>query len=673
MRNLLFLTLCTLVLILFTPLSQTALGQTSSSAGSSGSNDPVEYPIVLYPDNDYDGQDPAPRNGKEPPGNQNANDPTDPIFIDRVGPSVNVRPPIHIDTDTVGSAHGPAMASDRDLAALVYVDCGTNGDHSVYVSLSDGRGIDWSDPIRVDSDVTAADKETTAHSIAVVDGHIYVAWIDERFGSGKEEICFNVSHDGGETWAGETLIDKGYIAGTGAVRDWRMVVTRDPAGKENHVFFAVAVDPTSSANEELYFTASHDGGVSFRSAVHVPAETVRGAADIDAVAMDAEGLSVSIVWQDDRNRSGFNGVYFRSSHDGGQTWNSHDIALKTAPPGTSHAGGQIDVAQIGATIVAAWQENRASSINDELRANISLDGGESWLSDDKLIGNYRAGVDDVDSVDVFISKDYFPLPTPPIMVLPIPAIAWDDNRSGVDEVYLASSGDSGETWTERRISERGGSDPALSGGNGMVGITWTGGSFPSAVSSAFSTDSGLSWKGGFEVSHSGGSDAKSGRIEFNYLYNNFICGWVADDLGADNVYVGGYRPQTLVPVGEFRRGSPVHFEVYHWGEAASQFSGETHFGVLISTGLGDFSLPANGGKNTGLLFDAFLQTSLSLNPGILSGVITPFGGRTEEFIFPLTNTLPRVLTLRCVAVGFNPLTIPHGFGKITDVIDIALP
>lgn len=180
----------------------------------------------------------------------------------------------------------------------------------------------------------------------------------------------------------------------------------------------ISVDPTSSANEELYFTASHDAGFSFDPAMHVPREIIRGSVDIDAVAMDAEGLSVSIVWQEKR--------------------------------------------------------------------------------------------------------------------------------------------------------------------------TWTDGSFPSSIHSAFSTDSGINWKPGFEISRSGGADARSSQIDFNYLYNNFICGWIADDL---------------------RRGR----------------------------------------------------------------LFTPYGGRTEEFIFPLTNTLPRVLTLRCVAVGYNPLTIPHSFGKITDVVNIDLP
>src|SRR5262245_2052476 len=116
----------------------------------------------------------------------------------------------------------PALASRDDLSALVFVDGAILNGTEVYVTTSDGRGIDWSTPVRVDGDASGAGKKTQATCIDVYGTHVFVTWQDLR--NGNQEIYFNASSDGGLTWHGEKVIDKGggYGVGVSDAFDWRM-------------------------------------------------------------------------------------------------------------------------------------------------------------------------------------------------------------------------------------------------------------------------------------------------------------------------------------------------------------------------------------------------------------------------------------------------------------------
>lgn len=593
---------------------------------------------------------------------------------------VNFRSSVRVDTKATGSSHGPAISSDGDLTAIVYVNYGTHESDTVYLAVSDGRGIDWSPPIRLDADTSVADKSTQSDSVAVLGDSIYVAWLDERYGSGNEELFFTFSHNRGVSWSGEVLIDKGYVPGTGAVREWRMRVTSDPDGGEDHIYFLLAVDPTAEADELLYLVASHSGGSEFSSPAHVPqnSKPIPLTVDVDRIAMAAEGVNVSVIWQDNRNYPAFDEVWFQQSPDGGTTWRFADVGLQTVPRATTDANGNISIAQSGSTIVAAWQEDRTSSTIEEIRANISFDMGITWMQNDILVGGYIPGVDDVDSVEVFISQ------ASPVGSAILPVIAWDDNRTGKDEVYAAVSTDDGLTWTETKVSSTGGSFPVFAGGDDVVGLSWTSGSFPTTVHSTCSLDSGITWMSGFEVSGRTGFDAPSGRIAYNPLYTNFVCTWLSDAAGLDNVYAGGYRPQTLVPAGSFTEGSQVHFRIDHWPNNLELLIGDPLFRVLISSGTGDYTLP--DGRNTGLLLDNLLEATIFQFPYSFTGSILLRSGTTPVIPFPGPAVVPPGTVLHCVAVGYDALETPAivspvklvapppeapvKLGKMTDTVEV---
>jgi|GEM_PF-431904 len=573
----------------------------------------------------------------------------------------NPRPSTQIDVGLTLESNAPAVASDGDLSAIVFNNEGLNG---VYVSVSDGRGITWSTPLRIDSDVTAAAKYTQNDSVAVVGNNVFACWEDERNGVSNEDLFFNVSTDGGSTWAGEVLINKAYPAGVGAVRDWRMVATPASTGSPIYVHILISVDPTAaSPNEELYLVNSTDGGATFNAPVAVPQGILPGAADVDFIDLAASGPHLTVIWQDNRisGSGSFDDVWINHSHTAGTSWvHPTDFRVNNGVVGgTTDADGDVSVAMIGPptgfTVIVGWQEERTGLTSEEVRVNISNDHTATWLPADVLIGGYVAGVDDVDAAEVLVNDDGTLV------------VAWDDNRTGADEIYVASSTDGGVTWVEFSLSTTGGGFPRFAGGGDaggpIVALAWSNGTFPNVAESAYSLDKGATWSSSLVVSDNTG-DVDFTEITYNLLYDNLICAWLSDDLGQNNVYAGGYRPQTVIPVGVFSVGNPVHFDLNNYSK------NEPFFGVLISGGTDSFTLPFGDNRETGLQNDNILSLSLNRIPGLLSSSITGGAGSTSNFPFP--GSLPPGTVLHCVGVGFNLGTTPPTLGQITDIVTVTV-
>jgi hypothetical protein len=566
----------------------------------------------------------------------------------------NVRPSVQVDTGTAVPAYKPSVDSDGDLSAIVY-----NADISagVYVTTSDGRGIHWNTPVRVDADPGAALKYTQFDSCIVVKNRIYAAWEDERNGATNEDVYFNYSTDGGATWKGEAWVNKGYPAGTAVVRDWRFDVSGD------HVCFLITVDPTGSADEELYFVASHDGGQNFQAPVHVPQGFAPGAYDIDLMVMAVEGLNVHVVWQDDRCGSASNDdVFYQKSIDGGATWLASDVQLDGSGPGVGDADGELSAVSMGNLVAIGWQEELTSSSNEEIRVNVSTDGGATW-NGDVMVGGYNPLLQDVDSVWLALGDNNG---TTTI------ACTWCDNSSSTDEVYVATSLDNGATWPhETQVSTAGGSYarfPRIDMIPLSLAVTFTTGDYPNRSEGAFSNDGGVTWTT-VQTSTTTG-DVDYAEIGFNVFYNNVICAWLSDDLGGsnlNNVYTGGYRPQTLTAVGTFTAGSPVNFEISHWPVG----SGDPNFGVFGSGSLGNHLLPFGDIRNSGLARDNYVTVSINQMPGVLFRGVRPDGtGRT--LIFPFPGGIPPGTTLYFIALGLDPGTSPVGLGAMTDIVTVVV-
>jgi hypothetical protein len=558
----------------------------------------------------------------------------------------NPRPSTQVDTNFVGIGVGPAVHSSGDRTAVLFNDTASN---EVSVVTSDGRGLVWSAPVRVDDDMTGADKFTGNQfgnpTVFVSGSNVYATWLDERNGSNVNDVFFDRSTDGGATWGTDVLLDKNYAPGGNPVRNWTMAVSPDPGG--DHIYVLISVD---NGPEELYLVASHDSGVTFSSAVAVSTANGTGA-DVDQIGLCAEGLTVHVVWSDDRaGNASFDDVFYRQSTDGGATFGS-EIQLDASGALAGDVEFDTLVACSFPTVAVAWQEELASASNEEVHVRISTDGGAIFAGPDMVVGGYTAGTDDTDSIALAISGS---------RVL----VGWDDNRTGADEVWVATTTDGGVTYTadvQLSTTGEGGGFPHFAGaGDDVVAIWTTDALFPQQTDSAFSRDGGLTWTTDVTASDTAG-DSDFAEIAYNELYGNAHAVWLADDLGSNNVYAGGYRPQTLDPVG-IAAGGMGSFALTHFDPAPPRFCW-----VFLANTPGNLPLVAFGDpRNLGLALSPLFLTSLA-NPVFF---LTTLDAAGNGATMPQTIPAPMGFTFFAAAVSFT--VAPIVLRELTDVQTIVV-
>ncbi|KAA3607172.1 MAG: exo-alpha-sialidase [Planctomycetota bacterium] len=564
------------------------------------------------------------------------------------------RPSVMVDATPTTSAYQPAVATRNDLSAVVWTDGSYGGSNTIQICLSDGRGVDWTPVVRIDGDPAAIPtaKYTSESSVQIVGDNVYVAWEDARFGN--RELFLVYSNDRGLTWSPEIWIDKGSPAGTDTVFYWEMKATDDSAGGLDHLYFLFSITPSGFLDQDLYFLASHDGGMSFATpALYLPQGAAPGTADVYHIDMVANDQEIYVLWQDDRFAPTVYEILFQRSLDGGATWLPADRRLNNVAPGSADTAN-IHLSHAGPYVLAAWGDERTSGgPQDELRVAISTNRGITWGAD-MLVGNYVPGVDDIDYVHSrVINGNFF--------------VTWNDDRGGAEDVYVAQSFGPGGPFFEWAVPLGPGNDAKLVGTGEKLAVHWRD-VYGAGFAASYSRDGGANWQAGFGFNDTLGPHHEGGTLRFNGDYGNFIAAWLADDLGFNNTYVGGFRPQHLVPIGGFHLGDPIYFEAHHFPQSEEGWQ----FAVLMSEGLGNFPLGYGDGRNTGLLDDAFLRAALAYVPGLLSGTIGVGGsGATPTVFWPLS--LPSGHLLYLTAVSFDLSGGGVSQGALTDVFTLVMP
>jgi BNR repeat protein len=99
-------------------------------------------------------------------------------------------------------ANGDVVIVFADVQAGVYTYYG-----QIEAIRSTDGGQTWSDPVVIDATDPAPEESNALRAPNVPsaavdrsDGRIYVAWQDQRFGSGRNDIVLSSSPDGGQTW-----------------------------------------------------------------------------------------------------------------------------------------------------------------------------------------------------------------------------------------------------------------------------------------------------------------------------------------------------------------------------------------------------------------------------------------------------------------------------------------
>lgn len=541
-----------------------------------------------------------------------------------VAAAQNPRTPVKVDTATL--AEFPDVASNGDLSAILYQDQATEG---LFVTTSDGRGIDWGAPVRIDDKVgTTVNFTDTRETLKIGNGNLFACWRDER-NSTEDDLYFTYSTDGGATWAANMMVDKGFPSGANPVREYAF----DVDGDSGAILIA-----TDNGDEELYLVTSTSLSTGTLSAA-MSASTFNGLGDADAMDIKVEGDIVHFAYLHDV--SGLNQTYYSAYDLATGTFLTQDLLISAnaqALGGDSAFGMSMDAE--GGTALVAWDVDGINGTNDELWVNVITGGTQLG---DVLVGNYALGTTDVDNSDCLMNGN-------------MAIVAWEDNRSGSDESFVASADISGGSlsFTEFAVSSGGAGFPAINGGGDYVMVSGSAGGFPENVQAVASSDGGMTFGSMFEVASTIG-DVDFAELAYNETYGNFVVSFLDDTNGSNECYAGGVRVQSVAAVGTFSAGSSVNFEASNFG--ASEDGG--FFGVVASFGLGSTLAP--DGRELGLLQDiAFARTRAEI-PGDFSGTLSGGAGSTASL--PLPGIAPGT-TIYFVAVGF---TGGGSIGSITDV------
>lgn len=547
-----------------------------------------------------------------------------------VAAAQNPRTPVKVDTATL--AEFPDVASNGDLSAILYQDQGTEG---LFVATSDGRGITWNAPVRIDDKVgTTVNFLDTRETLHIANGNIFAAWRDER-NSTEDDLYFTYSTDGGATWAANIEVDKGFVSGANPVREYSF----DVDGDNGAILIA-----TDNGDEELYLVTSTSLSTGTLSAA-IPATTFNGLGDTDAIQVDVEGDIVHIAFLHDV--SGLNQTYYSAYDLGTNTFLTQDLLVSA---NSQAAGGDspfgLSMHADGSTALIAFDVDGINGTDDELWANV-VTGGASL--GDVLVGNYPLGTTDVDNADALMNGN-------------MAVVAWEDNRSGADESFVASADISGGSlsFTEYPVSIGGAGFPAINGGGDYVAVSGSAGGFPENAQAVASRDGGMTFGSMFEAATTIG-DVDFAELAYNETYNNFVVSLLDDTNGSNECYAGGFRIQTVEAVGTFSSGSPVSFEASNFGASEDgQF-----FGLLASLSMGSTLAP--DGRDLGLTSDiAFARTRGGI-PGQFSGSLAGGMGSTSTINLP---PLTAGTTLYFVAIGYDALANLYSLTDVNSVVTL---
>lgn len=564
------------------------------------------------------------------------------------------RTPVEIAPTQAGAAGAPSISLSIDRANVAWSNF-ANGSGEVWASRSNGRAIVWESPVRVDTDVFGAVKITNSGSVSQVGSNVYVFWLDARTGTMFDDVRFNLSTDGGQTFGTQDRqVPDGYGGGV-EVRDFRAIARPGTSGDVLHV--AVRVAPSGLVDEELWIVRSLDGGQTWQTPTRIAGNTL-ASLDVDQFSLAVDGLNLHLVWEDDStNGAGRYSPYHVRSTDGGATFGTVtrlDVTDAT-DAGNCDAPGEhgLRVRVDGQQIAVAWLEERTHPTNEQARYTQSLDGGLTFDAD------VRVGGGDPNTVDV----DYLDL----CLVGSKALVALTDNRTTLgsfDHLYVWRRDLAGGAATETQLSNASGAAfPRFTGDDEQVAVVWQSDEARQSLESRVSENNGATWLSQTTLEGaSGARDVDNATAAFDSGYDNLVAPYLLDSGpgGQNRVFVNGVRPPTILPIG-FAPSAPL---IGFRGENLVE-DNDILFLVLISLSQteGSFLLPDQ--RDTGLAFDAFMNAGFTLLPSLIAPVQTNGVANTPLLI----NSLPPGLQFQAVGLTLDVLGVTQ---RLTDVATITV-
>lgn len=551
---------------------------------------------------------------------------------------------------TVDIASGGQFVDER--TAVAWLDA---SDQTIWINNSDGRGVEWSGPVRVDRDTTGALKSApraATGSTAGAGHYVAVVWADTRFapsGSNDSDVFFQVSYDNGTTWlAADVMLDKGLPgAGNNHVIDLQLSQVNET------IAVLMLVENDSNGLRELYLNYSLDGGTSFLANAIPGGPSGYSVLEIAAIqhVHTLATLPFGIVAQESGTQT--ERVFFSMFDFNTRSYLTRDSRVADGNQGVPNSIGSIGIDFLqtspGETIAIDWLW-QPTSPTPSAQLNITYDRGQTWerplaVGSNGFIGNVSPSSTSQTPAKLALILT----PTGATRIL----AAWGDDRTGVQEVFVSSSEDDGVSWqTDLQLSSGGGCTiivPHWRCFDDGTWITFEQGSSSKAIMATTTFDDGLAWQTPEMISDPSLGSSILVAASYNADYENLLVFWEADsDNNTENeLYVGGRRRAYIVPsaTSVVAGVDRLQFDGFDFN---AEEEGMT-FGVLAAAGTGNHSLP--DGRLTGLAQDNILASSINfIGSGLLAGIIQN-GAASTQLIDPVPPVPP--MTLHCVGVAFE--------------------
>ncbi len=317
------------------------------------------------------------------------------------------------------------------------------------------------------------------------DGVVYLAYSGWGGPSTGADVFFTKSSDG-RTWTTPVRVNDD----TAGAAQTEPVLTLD---RSNNVY--IAWTDARSGNNDVYFSKSTTGGLSFAPNVRVNIDVTTNGQTEPSIAVDPVNPHlIHAVWTDTRTPLNGPDIYYINSTDGGLSFNPPSIRVNTDVGGAEQGAAAIAVAPDRAVDVV-WRDPRNAGKGPDIYFVKSTDLGATWGT--VVVVNHDTGnaVQQEPTIAVNATGSIF--------------VAWTDSQftSTAPDIAATVSTNGGASFAvEVRVNDDTGSvaqgQPSLAVSGNKVQLAWSdyrrGGPYPYDVFASSSSD-GLTWSSNMQV------------------------------------------------------------------------------------------------------------------------------------------------------------------------------
>ncbi|MGH9341409.1 MAG: exo-alpha-sialidase [Acidobacteriota bacterium] len=202
-------------------------------------------------------------------------------------------------------------------------------------------------------------------------GVVHYAWLAHDEKTGKVEVRYRKSKNGGKDWSEPMSFEVG------------ATVARYPqlAGDENNNLYLYITNAPKGAKERLLLFCSGDAGENWQAASISNAQAAENEIAREPQLLVGDKSRAFLVWLD--TAFGGLGVVFSRTEDGGKTW-SEPVPLNQDHTQILH---QPLIQRIGDNLLVSWTEK--AGLESTIYWNQSSDNGRTWKGNQVL---YKSGV-----------------------------------------------------------------------------------------------------------------------------------------------------------------------------------------------------------------------------------------------------------------------------------------